>query len=293
MLAIDAIMEEKVLESTMMLMPSHEESAPLRESGEIDAMAPTHDTDQFSSFKTLPADHPLLAKFQATLRAHLTKVTAELEAEIADIDHNMKELDAQRVDVGANLYDLQYEIDRQKETLDSYNSRINETFEKRIQCEETNRAIQSEFKSLKRKHTEAQREHNERVAEMRKLQALELSVKKWHREMRDEVEVSKRVVSKDKQEKMRQSDEKRKMDLVLLNLEMEVQRREAESARLNEQIAERQRVIEELNTSLTEASTDLAAIESEHKRLVSSCNDVIHAIENRDKALATATEKLK
>lgn len=83
--------------------------------------------------------------------------------------------------------------------------------------------------------------------------------------------VSKRVVSKDKQEqeKLRQWDEKRKMDLVLLNLEMEVQRREAETARLNEQIVEQQ------NTSLTEASTDLTAIECEHKQLLSSCNDVI------------------
>lgn len=273
------------------MVPSRDESLLTKESGENEV---TQDiTDQLSSVKTLPADHPLLAKFQAALHAHLTKVTAELEAEIADIDHNIKELNGQREDIGSNLYDLQSEIDRQKETLDSYNTRINETFEKRMKYEEDDRMIKNEFKSLKRKHEEAQREHNERVVEMRKLQALELSVKKWHQEMRDEVAVSKRVVSKDKQEKLRQSEEKRRMDLILLNLEVEVQRREAESTRLSEQIKERQKAIEELNTSLTTSNTDLQALEGEHKRLVSSCNDVIHAIGNRDKILAKTMEKLK
>lgn len=282
------MMDERVPESTAMLLPSKDELAP----AETETMVQAQDTNQLSSVKTLPADHPLLAKFQAALHAHLTKVTTELKAEIADIDHNLQELNGQREEIGANLYDLQYEIDRQKETLDSYNSRINEAFEKRIRCEEANRTIQNELKSLKRKHSEAQVEHNERVAEMRKLQALELSVKKWYQEMRDEVGVSKRVVSKDKQEKLRQSEEKRKMDLLLLNLEMEVQRREAESTRLSEQIKERQRAIDELNTSVTESSTDLEALETEHKRLVNSCNDVIRAIENRDKALAKTMEKL-
>lgn len=275
------------------MTPSKDVSAPKEESVENGAMALMDETNELSSVKTLPADHPLLAKFQSTLRAHLIKVTAELEEEIADLDHNMNELNGQREEIGANLYDLQYEIDRQKETLDSYNNRINGAFEKRVQNEEASRTVQNEFKSLKRKHSEAQNEYSERVAEMRKLQALEMSVKKWHQEMHDEVEVSKRVVSKDKQEKLRQSEEKRKMDLMLLNLEMEVQRREAEWNRVNEQIQERQKIIEQLNTSLTESRTDLSALESEHKRLVSSCNDVIRAIENRDKVLMKATEKLK
>lgn len=240
----------------------------------------------------LPPDHPLMRKFQAALNAHLLKVASELETEIADIDHNMTELNAKREEIGSNLYDTQQEIDRQKETLDSYNSRINETYNKRSKYEEKNRAIQTEYKSLKRKYTEAEHEHYERLQEMRKLQALELNVKKWHQEMRDEIAVSKRVVSKDKQEQLRQAEEKRTMDCILLNLEMEVQRREAESSRLNEQIAERRKIIEELNTSLTDSNADLQSLEHEQKRLVSSCNDVIHAIESRDKALADAMEKL-
>lgn len=280
-----------MVSATALQMPWKDEMVPGIESDDIDPVDSMEDTNQ--SMKTLPADHPLMARFQSALHAHLNKVTAELEAEIVDIDHSMNELQGEREEIGSNLYDLQHQIDLQKETLDSYNSRINETFEKRIQCEEVNRMIQNEFKSLKRKYTETQREHNERELEMRKLQALEMSVKKWHQEMRDEIGVSKRIVSKDKQEKMRQSEEKRKMDLMLLNLEMEVQCREAESKRINEQIDERRQAIEEMNKSLTESSTDLSALEGEYKRLVSSCNDVIYAIENRDKVLVKATEKLK
>lgn len=248
--------------------------------------------NQLQSFETLPANHPLLAKFQAALRAHLLKVTAELKAEIADIDHTTADLNGQREEIGANLYDLQHEIDRQKETLDSYNSRLNDEFEKRVQCEEENRKMQNEFKSLKQKYTEAQREHNDRAAEMRKLQALEMNVKKWHQEMSDEIEVSKRMVSRDKQEKLRQSEEKRKMDFMLLSLDMEVQRREAEAHRITQQIEERQKMISELNASITNATTDLEALESEHKRLVNSCNDVLRAVERRDKALLKTKEKL-
>lgn len=238
------------------------------------------------------SDHPLLEKFQITLRDHLYKANNLLENEISDVDFNLAQLNGKREEIGSNLYDLQQEIERQSDTLDKYNNRIQNTFEKRIELEECHRTLQKELKTQQENYADSKRIHNQRLLEISKLQMLERNIDKWCQEMRNDVEVSKRVISKDKQEKQRKSEEKKQMDFLLLNLEMEVRHRENESNHLMEQIKEHAKRVEILNVSLADANADLNALQSEHKRLIGSWNDVAYAIQSRDKTLAQTNNKL-
>lgn len=250
------------------------------------------DAERTGTCTTMTADHPLMSKFQTALKAHLLRIHDQLEREIDDFDHGIAGLETEREEIGANLYDLQREIERQKDSLDAYNHRIREKFEKRVHDEEQNRSLRSDLRSLQRQFNEAQDVYGERVSELRKIRSIEQNVAKWHDEMRAEIELSKRVVSKDKQDKQQKANAMRQMDLLLLNLESEVFKFGDKNRRLTDHIQHQKDILERLNESLADANTELDMMRADHKQLLSSWNGVVRLIENRDKVLGQTMQKL-
>lgn len=238
------------------------------------------------------ADHPLLEKFQITLKAHLSRINEQLRKENAEIDTQIQVLNDEREEIGSNLYDLQQKIDRQNDELDAYNKRISNTFEKRVKCEEENRQSKMELKLLHNFHRDAKRTHADRVAELKKMQTLEQTIDKWQKEMEHNLKVSKLVLNKDKQEKDRISKEKREMDFLLLNIEMEVMKCEMKSEQLAKELTETEQQVEQLHAKLIASNSDLDSLQTDNRRLISSWNEVIHAIANRDKLLAKTNDEL-
>lgn len=241
----------------------------------------------------LPADHPLLAKFQKALRAHLDKVNNELADEIAALDFANKKLSRENEDVGSNLYDYRQEIERQKDQLDDYNSQLKEAAEKRSHFEKSAAARKRDFDALNRTYQNANRAHNERLMELQHAQVLENNIAKWTQEIEDEVTTAKRMVSKDGQDQLIVSQRKKQMDLILFNLDDEVRRSERQLAAINEQLAEQTNGLAVLNRSIADANSDLNALQHEHKRLCGAWNEVILAIKFRDRNLAQLRDELR
>lgn len=170
----------------------------------------------------LPPDHPLLQKFQRALKEHLLKINNRLSDEVEQIDHNINRLKKEQENVGEKLYDHQQEIEQQKEMLDEYNERLNEVSEKRLKNEINASKLKRDYAETTNKFKEASRNHDEKLLELNQTRLLENNISKWTVEIEDEVKAAKRVVSKDKQNQVAVSQEKRQMDLILLNLEGEV-----------------------------------------------------------------------
>lgn len=241
---------------------------------------------------SIPADHPLLEKFQKTLKEYLLRTTAQLKEETDEIDGKIAELNEERIEIGSNLYDLQQEIDRQKDEIDEYNNRISDLFERRTKCEADNREANEELKILQESSQNAKRLQSERLSALDKLQMVERNIDKWQQEMEHEFKVSKLMLSKDKKEKERVCKEKRQMDLLLLNLEMEVRRRETESQAILDEIKDKEQQIAFLNGKLAGTNADLDILNNDNRRLITSWNEVILAISKRDKTLAKTNEDL-
>lgn len=240
----------------------------------------------------IAADHPLLEKFQITLKEHLTRINEQLIKENAEIDNEIQVLNDKREEIGSNLFDLQEKITRQRDEIDAYNKRISNTFEQRVKYEEDTRQSKMELKLLHNFHRDANRAYADRVVELKKLQTLEQTIDKWQKEMEHNLKVSKLVLNKDKQEKDRISKEKREMDFLLLSLEMEVMKCEQKSQQIVNEIEENEKQVDILNVKLINSNADLDSIQTDNRRLISSWNEAIHAISNRDKLLAQVTEEL-
>lgn len=182
----------------------------------------TSDETNNDSRAILPADHPLLEKFQNALKEHLLKINNRLSDEISEIDHNIGRLKKEQENVGEKLYDYQQEAEQQKEMLDEYNERLNEVSEKRLKNEINASKLKRDYAELTNKYQDASRKHEDKLLELTQTRLLENNMSKWTQEIEDEVKAAKRVVSKDKQNQLAVSQEKRQMDLILFNLEGEV-----------------------------------------------------------------------
>lgn len=245
------------------------------------------------AMKTILGEHPLLDKFQATLKQHLLRKNEQLVKENTEIDCEIQRINDKREDIGAKIFDLQPRIEHQKREMVLHNQQISQTFEKRIQCEENTRQVKLELKLLHTFHRDAKRTRDDRIAELKKLQTLEQTINKWQLETEHSLKISKLMLNKDKQEKDRIIKKKREMDLLLLNLEMELMKTDNKSTEIIQDIQEYQQQNERLNTKLTCSNADLDALQTDNRRLISLWNEVIQAISNRDILLARTSNELR
>ncbi|XP_053664425.1 coiled-coil domain-containing protein 40 [Anopheles marshallii] len=241
----------------------------------------------------LETDHPLLERFQAALKAHLLKVKDQLEEEVAELNHRLEQNEKESEEVGAELYDLQEEIDNQKELLEIYSKEIFELAAQRQQEERQAAQYRKEFEEQQQELKEFKKVHKEHLMEMENLTILENEFSKWAQEIKDEIAVAKRVVSKDEKEELIAAEEQRKADLLLLNLSEEVKRKDREMEAIEDQIREQDEKRETISRSLADANTDLEALQHEHKCVSQAWGEVIVAIQQRDRVLVKTKEELE
>jgi coiled-coil domain-containing protein 40 len=240
----------------------------------------------------LPADHPLLERFQRALREHLLKVKNQLENEIVDLDHSIKGKDEEIADIGSKLFDLQNEIEVQRDQLDRYNKQILDMSDKRKSHEENAARLKAEFNKRDASCKDLKRINNEVSQEIASMKVLESEISRWNEEIQNEIALAKRVNSKDIKDQKLVSEEKRKMDLILFKLDSEVRKHERELSNIEDQIREHTDSVNTLNKNLADANVDLEGLQQEHKKLMQAWGEVIVSVQHRDKVLTKAKAEL-
>ncbi|XP_026838609.1 coiled-coil domain-containing protein 40-like [Drosophila erecta] len=233
----------------------------------------------------LPPNHPLLSKFQDCLRGHLIRTKHDIENEIAEIKHHVKLREQRREEQGLTLYDMQQKMRFQEKQIKELSAVIEKHLKNR-QDEEFNTKTLRADNEEKIKLTKSQKSlYHERMAELEDMQSLGSNIKKWAFTVEDEVKNAKRIVSRDAQLQDQLSQEKRKSDILFYRLDIEIKKRENELLSICEEESTMKEVINILNMSIANANTDLEVLQNEHKRLTQAWNEVIIAIQLRDKIL--------
>ncbi|XP_039227778.1 coiled-coil domain-containing protein 40 isoform X2 [Drosophila yakuba] len=233
----------------------------------------------------LPPNHPLLSKFQDCLRGHLIRTKLDIANEIANIKHHVKLKEQRREEQGLTLYDMQQKMKFQEKQIMELSAVIEKHLKNR-QDEEFNTKTLKAVNEEKIKLTKSQKTlYHERMAELEDMQSLGSNIKKWACTVEDEVKNAKRIVSRDSQLQDQLSQEKRKSDILFYRLDIEIKKRENELQSICKEEATMKEVINILNMSIANANTDLEVLQNEHKRLTQAWNEVIIAIQLRDKIL--------
>lgn len=249
--------------------------------------------DKESSLELLPPDHPLLRKFQQSLKEYLIRSKEQLISEIDELKYNMKLKEMERENCGATLYDMQNEIDRQNEQLEDYTVQIEENVEKRRQEEEMVQSLKMESDQQMQLLKQQKNFYNQRMVELERMQVLELNIRKWAEEVEEEVKSAQRVVSRDDQLQRQLSEDKKKSDLLLFHLDSEIKKSQKELQLLQNESEDMESVLNSLRMSTAAANADLEALEDEHKHLSQAWGEVIVAISLRDRILYQAQTDIK
>ncbi|KAH8272184.1 hypothetical protein KR018_008781 [Drosophila ironensis] len=245
-------------------------------------LASTPEPEQLS---LLPPNHPLLRKFQQSLKEHLLRTKYELENDVAEIKYQVKLKEQRREEQGLALYDMQQKMGFQEEQI----KEISSVIDKHLQDRKIEECVVNTLKNQydeKIKLTKCRKiAYHERMTELEDLQSLNSNIKNWAYDVEDEVKNAKRIVSRDSQLQKQLSQEKRKSDILFYRLDMEVKKRDAELQSILKEEDEMKEVVNILNMSIADANTDLEVLQNEHKRLTQAWSEVIIAIQLRDKIL--------
>uniref|UniRef100_A0A182Q8X5 Coiled-coil domain-containing protein 40 n=1 Tax=Anopheles farauti TaxID=69004 RepID=A0A182Q8X5_9DIPT len=266
---------------------------PDEDANSISVQADAFNESVMDRVGVLETDHPLLERFQAALKAHLLKVAHQLEEEVAELNHRLEQNEKESEEVGAELYDLQEEIDNQKELLEIYGKEILELTAQRQQEEKQATQYRKEYEEQQLSLKEFRKMHKEHLMELENLTVLESEFAKWAQEIKDEISVAKRVASKDAKDQLAAAEEMRQVDLLVLNLNTEVKRKADELEGIEDEIREQDEKRETINRSLADANSDLEALQHEHKRVSQAWGEVIVAIQQRDRVLVKTKEELE
>ncbi|XP_030384301.1 coiled-coil domain-containing protein 40 [Scaptodrosophila lebanonensis] len=233
----------------------------------------------------LPPNHPLLQKFQESLKEHLLRTKRKLDNEIADLKYEVKAKEQRREEQGLSLYEMQQKLAFQEEQIKEISTQIDEYIEKRQSEEATVATLKKEYEENVILTKSQKESYHKQMVELEDLQGLNSNIKKWTYEVEDEVKNAKRIVSRDGQLQKQLSEEKRKSDILFYRLDMEVKKREVELQNIIDEEAEMREVVNISYMSIADANTDLEALQNEYKRLSQAWNEVIIAIQLRDKML--------
>lgn len=237
-------------------------------------------------------NHPLLERFQATLKAHLLRVQAKLEEECLELENSLKCRAEEQQEVGSKLYDAQQQIKYQRRQLYEINEEIKHRAEKRAALDEQVREARERSEDVQSRHTIVSQKYQENLVTLENLNHFGNHIQKWHEEAENALKVANRITKKDSQDKLAKIEEKRKMDLFILSLESEVRLRENELNTINDQMGESTVLLLKFNKNLTDANADLEGLQHEQKRLMQAWSEVIVSIQQRDKMLAAINQEL-
>ncbi|XP_013109640.2 coiled-coil domain-containing protein 40 [Stomoxys calcitrans] len=260
---------------------------------DVDIIPPNEATNPLDvPLALLPPDHPLLQKFQQSLKEYLLRTRDKLINEIEEIKYSTKQKEQEREEQGAILYDMQEDIMRQNKQLETFEEQIQDHLQKRHVEEESVRKLKEEYEEKSQMSKEQKTKYNKRMAELENMQELEKNISRWADDVEDEVKNAKRVVSRDAQLQQELSEEKKKSDLLSYHLDVEVKRSEKELEIVQNEVKDMEEVLNVLGMSVSNANADLEALESEHKRLSQAWSEVIVAISLRDRILYQVQEAM-
>ncbi|KAM9222170.1 coiled-coil domain-containing protein 40 [Leptosomus discolor] len=243
----------------------------------------SEETVEETELVVLDLEHPLMRRFQAALKSHLTKQMEKVSLELQELRAAAKKGQAEREKLGLVLYGAQQQLARLQLELEKSHDRRSQVATARQQLEEELEGLRLTYKQM------CQNTHDERqkVSAMQtqvENLALHLFYVQNMDHMHHNILLMKRSTKRAEAEKAQAGVEKKKQDLL-------VDRLTRKAYELQEQIAlfEAQFVAQAEDTKVTrqaanEACMEVQAINMEKKRLMNHWNSSLAGMKQRDEA---------
>ncbi|CAH0579188.1 unnamed protein product [Chrysodeixis includens] len=241
----------------------------------------------------LESTHPLMQRFQDTLKEFLIKENALAEEQILNLREELKLCKSNYDKDLETIYKNDHDTNAQRVLIEEYESTLAQRTFEREAAEKRAREANEKYKAAQDKLNEDIIRERETTQEMEALTALCNQLESWRNETDLELNVSHRMSDKMRAEKKALADEKRRLDIFLFNLNNEVWKLESKLEMFQKQLKIKNGEMEQVNDRVTAYAAELEDLELDKRRLVSLWNSVIVNIKQRDKVYDSVRDDYK
>ncbi|XP_075850128.1 coiled-coil domain-containing protein 40 [Microcebus murinus] len=249
--------------------------------------------EEASQLVVLDPDHPLMVRFQATLKSYLNRQIEKLKLELQELGVANKQSRTQRQELGVNLYGVQQQLARLQMQLEKSHDRHLVAACQRRQKEEELQGV----RALHAKTSEAANQERKKLAALQtELETLVLNLfylQNVDQDVQDDILVMKQVVKKAEVDRARAETEKKKQDLFVDQLTSKAKQLEEDIALCEAQCTAQAEDTRTLRKAVSEASTEIDAITMEKKRILQQWSSSLVSMKHRDEAHRAILEALR
>ncbi|RVE48084.1 hypothetical protein evm_007271 [Chilo suppressalis] len=241
----------------------------------------------------LESTHPLMQRFQQTLKQFLEKENAIAEEQILNL---REELRLSKVGYEQDLeaiYRSDHDTNAQRVLITEYESNLAQRTAERQAAEERAREYNERYKRSKDKLEQDLMTEREATEELEALTALCRQLESWRTETESDLTVSQRMSDKMRAEKRALADEKRQLDMIILSLSNEIWGMESKLEMFQKQFEIKNVEMDKVNDKVTAYAAELEDLELDKRRLVSLWNSVLVNIQQRDKVYDSVRDDYK
>ncbi|XP_059059138.1 GRIP and coiled-coil domain-containing protein 2 [Achroia grisella] len=231
----------------------------------------------------LESTHPLMHKFQDTLKRFLEKENAIAEEEILNLREELK-LSKQAYEKDLeSIYRSDHDTNAQRALIEEYEATLGQKTKERQDAEQRARESNERYKRATEKLEQDVISEREATEELEALTTLCRQLEEWREETESDLTVSQRMSNKMRAEKKTLADEKRQLDMIIFGLSNEVWKLESKLELYQKQLEIKNNEMEKVNDKVTAYAAELEDLELDKRRLVSLWNSVLVNIQQRDK----------
>ncbi|XP_069887688.1 coiled-coil domain-containing protein 40 [Dipodomys merriami] len=249
--------------------------------------------DDGSRTVVLDPDHPLMVRFQTTLKSYLNRQIEKLKLEIQELEVGTKQRRSQRQELGVNLYGIQQHLAYLQMQLEKSHDRHSLASCERRQKEDELQELRALYTKTYEEASEARKKLAALQTEMENLALNLFYMQNIDQDVRDDISVMKQVVKKAEMERMRAEVEKKKQDLHVDQLTSRVHQLEENIALLEAQYSAQAHDTRCLKEAVNEAATEIHTISVEKKYILQQWSTSLVGMKRRDEAHKTILDALK
>eukprot|EP00161_Ancyromonas_sigmoides_P025200 TRINITY_DN837_c0_g2_i1.p1 TRINITY_DN837_c0_g2~~TRINITY_DN837_c0_g2_i1.p1 ORF type:complete len:867 (+),score=565.97 TRINITY_DN837_c0_g2_i1:229-2829(+) len=251
------------------------------------------DSDSDSDRADLEVENPLLRAPQEALTRQLTAAKERLLLEKRERAESLRRAEAERAEVGTELYQVQQQLARLQMTLEAAHDNSNIMARLRSEAEEDLREASGALEGKERECAEVRRVHREARAELERLQNQLRQFENRNDEMRNKIAVTRRATYRAEENMVQVEDGKRKQDGLIDSMNETLRRQQEELGLYEAQLIAQRKETVNARETLAQATAEMEIIHMEKKQLVQQWQSSLVAMQRRDEALQTTEEALR
>ncbi|KGL85462.1 Coiled-coil domain-containing protein 40, partial [Tinamus guttatus] len=269
-----------------------EQQQPQHGAGETEMSGRREETAEAAQLIVLDPEHPLMRRFQAALKNYLTKQMEKVNLDLQELRTATKKGKVQREELGVVLYGVQQQLAQLQMELEKSRERHAQTAAARQQLEE-------EVQGLRLAHNKARQNTDDERKSVSAMQTQveNLAMRLFHmqnmdEDMRHNILLMKQSTKKAEAEKLQAEVEKKKQDLLVERLTRKAYELQEQVALFEAQIVAQAEDTKTTRQAVSEANTEVQAINMEKKRLINHWNTSLAGMKQRDEAYTAMQELL-